>query len=138
MDILKNENKNKYKYARKWIVTYLEENGPTKRSLLAKKLKQLFKFNDNQISGLLNKMSTTENSISRVDRGIYASNKYSSTDNNFNNYLTSIKSFENKTSEFISKNIFTLTDELVIQIKNTITDLKHLENNLKKTNNKKL
>lgn len=138
MDISKNETKNKYEYARKWIVNYLEENGPTKRSILSKKLKQLFKFNDNQISGLLNKMSTRENSISRVDRGLYTSKKYSSTDNDFNNYLASMKSFENKTSEFISKNIFTLTDELIIQIKNTITDLKYLENNLKKINNKKI
>lgn len=80
-------------------------------------------------------MSTTENSISRIDRGIYASNKHSYPKNDFNNYLSSINIFENKTSEFISKNIFTLSDELVIQIKNTIVNLKELENNLKKFNN---
>lgn len=60
-----------------------EQGEHAKVAYIKKCLKNKYQLNDNQISGLLNKMSTNEKLLIRVERGLYDLYENKKSDNNF-------------------------------------------------------
>ena len=95
-----------YQNARNFVKNYVEQRGEVTTKELAKMLKQQFSFNSNQVSGLLNKMSTTEKSIMRVRRGVYGPYKDGKgSSKRAIKYSKAFESFKDELSYFVNDNI---------------------------------
>lgn len=120
-----------YSNARKSVVEYVKSKNYASSKELNKFLFERYKFNSNQVAGLLHKMSTTEKSLKKVKRGVYTVYDSKSEVSTFKSIINDLDKIEAQLKEILAKSISDLDVEDLLEFKDIISKTENFKKVLK-------
>ena len=128
-------NKNKkilYANARKSVIEYVKSRKQVSTRELNKFLLERYKFNSNQIAGLLHKMSTSEKLLEKIDRGIYTVYDHSQKTPNNDEIIKNLIKTEKILKDILAESITNIDFDIILELKDIITSIENLKDKLSK------
>ncbi len=121
-----------YANARKSIVEYVKSRKLVSTRELNKFLFERYKFNSNQIAGLLHKMSTSEKLLEKVDRGMYTVYDHSQKTINNDEIIKNLIKTEKILKDILAESITDINFDIILDLKEIITQIENLKEKLSK------